>query len=245
MPETLLIADLHLDACRPEQIEAARWFFDHRGRQAEAIYILGDFFEYWIGDDDTRPEFETLFSAIADTTARQCPIYFQDGNRDFLVGDTLCRQLGIHRLAEIETIDLYGTPTALLHGDTLCTDDQEYQTLRQQLRNPIWQQQFLSLPVTERRHQAEKLRAQSLEAVQNKSETIMDVHPVAVNELLAKTGAQQIIHGHTHRRAIHKEHDTNGRSYRRIVLGDWYSQPSFLSITPHTAQFESLPFITS
>jgi UDP-2,3-diacylglucosamine hydrolase len=231
---TWFIADLHLDASRPGITQQLLDFLASVQGRADALYILGDFFEYWVGDDalgtsDTAA-FQPVVEALQRLSASGVPVYFQHGNRDFLVGEGFAKATGCTLLPEHQVIDLYGTPTLLLHGDSLCTDDVEYQQLRRLFRNPQWQQQFLSLPLEERIHQAEAMRAQSRMRMQGKAETILDVNPQAVLATMAAAGVSCLIHGHTHRPAVHDVTIAN-RPAQRIVLGDWHEdRGSFLSV---------------
>ncbi|MDD5394508.1 MAG: UDP-2,3-diacylglucosamine diphosphatase [Thiothrix sp.] len=231
---TWFIADLHLDASRPGITQQLLDFLASVQGRADALYILGDFFEYWVGDDALGTPHAAVFLPVVDAlqrlSASGVPMYFQHGNRDFLVGEGFAKATGCTLLPEQQVIDLYGTPTLLLHGDSLCTDDVEYQQLRKLFRNPQWQQQFLSLPLGERIQQAEAMRVQSRMRMQGKAETILDVNPQAVVETMAAAGVSRLIHGHTHRPAVHDVTIAN-RPAQRIVLGDWHEdRGSFLSV---------------
>ncbi len=239
VPETLFISDLHLDAKRPQIIDLLRAFLDERARYADALYILGDLFEYWIGDDDERPEFRPVFAALKTLGDTGVPVYFMSGNRDFLVGQRFTELSSCKILSEPARIILYDTPTLLLHGDILCTDDELYQALRRHLHDSSWQAHFLSLPVADRRKQALVLRSESQASVRQKPLEIMDVNRQAVNMLFTQTGTLRMIHGHTHRPGIHR-YPLNDRAVERIVLGDWYAQGSVLSINPQGFQLEEI-----
>jgi UDP-2,3-diacylglucosamine hydrolase len=230
--QTLFISDLHLDASRPQIVALFLRFLAEQAPQAEALYILGDLFEYWIGDDmldDPRfgPALAPIAQGLRTVSDAGVPVAFMHGNRDFLIGEAFAERCGLRLLPEAQVIDLHGAPTLLLHGDTLCTDDVDYQALRGRLRDPAWQAQFLALPLEERVAQAQALRARSREAMQSKREEIMDVNPGAVQEAFAAHGVARMIHGHTHRPAVH-EVDLPGGRGERIVLGDWYEQGSVL-----------------
>lgn len=227
MGETLFISDLHLDRERPEIIELFIQFLNKEAAQAEALYILGDLFEYWIGDDQPVPGLEDCLAALQSLTEKNIPVYFIHGNRDFLIGKQFAEKTGITLLPESVVIDLYGTPTLIMHGDTLCTDDVDYQKMRLMLRDPKWQQQFLSLPSETRIQEALNLREKSQEAIEAKAEMIMDVNQTTVINAMQKNNVLQLIHGHTHRPAIH-DLQINGEKAKRIVLGDWYEQSSVL-----------------
>ena len=229
---TLFISDLHLDPARPGITELFANFLDNEARQAEALYILGDLFEAWVGDDDTSPAGAVVADKLRALTATGVPAYFIRGNRDFLLGADYAARCGMTLLDDPTVINLYGTPTLLLHGDLLCTDDTAYQQFRSQTRDPQWQAQFLAQPLAARLAFAEQARAASQarygELVESgRSETITDVTPATVQDWLQRYGVTRMIHGHTHRPAIHDEGD--GR--QRIVLGDWYEQGSVLRVT--------------
>lgn len=244
MAQTLFISDLHLDASRPEILAIFRRFLTEEAPGADALYILGDLFEYWIGDDMLRhPVTSSALAPVAEAlravSAAGVPIYFIHGNRDFLVGNEFAERCGMELLPESAVIDLYGTPTLIMHGDTLCTDDTEYQRLRTMLRDPQWQQNFLALPIDERINQARKLREQSMEATRDKVEEIMDVNPDAVETAFREHGVYQLIHGHTHRPAVH-DLTMGGEPAQRIVLGDWYEQGSVLRCDAGGCRLDSL-----
>lgn len=238
MSKTLFISDLHLDRERPEIIRLFADFLQTEAPQADALYILGDLFEYWIGDDQSVAGLEKIIACLR-ALKSQAPVFFQHGNRDFLIGDAFAKQTGITLLAESELIDLYGQPTLIMHGDTLCTDDLEYQKLRSMLRSDAWQSQFLSLPLEQRVRQAMALRAQSMSETGAKSEAIMDVNQLSVETALREFQTTLLIHGHTHRPAEH-EFNLDGKTAKRIVLGDWYEQGSVLTATPDTIDLESI-----
>jgi UDP-2,3-diacylglucosamine hydrolase len=217
---TLFISDLHLQPSQPELLRASLRWLDTVPRGADALYILGDLFEAWIGDDDDSPwldEFATTLNQLANNGT---PIYFQHGNRDFLLGDAFAKRCGMELLPELVVIDLYGRAVLLLHGDTLCTEDREYLTFRAQVRNPQWQQMILSQPLDQRRALAAMLRNESKMAGSMKSSQIMDVTPAEVIHTMENAGVDLLIHGHTHRPARHSL-IVRGKSAERIVLGDW------------------------
>lgn len=229
MPHTLFISDLHLGPGLPEATATLLRFLRETAPGADALYVLGDLFEYWIGDDALTQPFEhevaAAFRALADSGV---PVYFMHGNRDFLIGRRFARESGMAILHDPTLIDLYGTPTLLMHGDTLCTDDVEYQKFRARTRNPAMQWLFLALPLALRKRIALKLRGRSRRAKQAKDMAIMDVTPVTVEAALRDHGYPRLIHGHTHRPARH-EHTVDGRTCERQVLADWYEQGSYLS----------------
>lgn len=236
------IADLHLDATRPGAIRLLLDLLEQIEGRADALYILGDLFEYWVGDDAlATPDaavFQLVVSGLRQVRDSGVKLYFQHGNRDFLVGEQFAEATGCTLLPEQQVIDLYGTPTLLLHGDTLCTDDVEYQQVRKLFRNPQWQQQFLALPLAERIRQAEAMRAQSRMSMQGKTEAILDVNQQAVEATLRAAGVTCMIHGHTHRPAVHDFLLDDLRS-QRIVLGDWHeAKGSFLRVDADTMTLE-------
>jgi len=238
MSQTLFVSDLHLDQKRPHIIAAFCRFLQECS-SADALYILGDLFEYWIGDDDPAIGLEPAISAIRELSNTGVPVYFIHGNRDFLIGKRFAKQTQCKILAEETVLDLYGTPTLIMHGDTLCTDDIAYQKYRAKARNPWIQKPLLMLSVQRRLKIAEGLRNKSKSATQEKPEDIMDVNQLAVEQVMQKHNVNHLIHGHTHRPAEH-EFNLGGNSYRRIVLGDWYDQGSVLRCTPETMKLETI-----
>jgi UDP-2,3-diacylglucosamine hydrolase len=227
---TLFISDLHLDTARPESTELFGRFLDEQASNADALYILGDLFEAWVGDDDPSPAGAVVAEKLLGLRAAGVPVYFMRGNRDFLLGGAYARRAGMTILPDPAVVMLHGKPTLLMHGDTLCSDDIAYQQFRTQTRDPRWQQQFLSQPLAARLAFAEQARAQSqvhqsaLKAL-GSMEAITDVNTVSVESTLARFGIDRMIHGHTHRPAVHAHE--NGE---RIVLGDWYEQGSVLRV---------------
>lgn len=198
---------------------------------ARAIYILGDLFEAWVGDDALASPFEARIGAALAKAARETRVSFLHGNRDFLVGERFARDLGVTLLPDPTVIDLYGTPTLLLHGDTLCTGDREYQAFRKTVRDPAWMAATLARPLVERRALATSLREASDTAKEGKTLEIMDVAESAVVQAFRDSGCTQMIHGHTHRPGRHV-HAVDGRNCVRWVLGDWYESASCLEATP-------------
>ena len=221
---------------RPHII-AAFCRFLHKCSSADALYILGDLFEYWIGDDDPAIGLEPAINAIRELSNTGVPVYFVHGNRDFLIGKRFAKQTQCKILAEETVLDLYGTPTLIMHGDTLCTDDIAYQKYRAKARSPWIQKPLLMLSVQRRLKIAEGLRNKSKTAIQEKSEVIMDVNQLTVEQVMQKHNVNHLIHGHTHRPAEH-EFNLDGNLYRRIVLGDWYKHGSVLRCTPSTMKLE-------
>ncbi len=217
---TLFISDLHLQPAQPELLRTCLSWLKSTARAAEALYILGDLFEAWIGDDDDAEWIVELSSALRQLSDSGTQLYFIHGNRDFLLGAEFAQRCGITLLPELITIDLYGRPTLLLHGDTLCTQDTAYLTFREQVRNPIWQQMFLSQPADARRMFASAARSESKTANANKAEYIMDVTPSEVIAAMTAANVDLMIHGHTHRPARHQL-IIGEQPAERIVLGDW------------------------
>ncbi|UBB24146.1 UDP-2,3-diacylglucosamine diphosphatase [Pseudoxanthomonas japonensis] len=245
---TLFISDLHLDAERPAITELFGAFMHREGRQAEAVYILGDLFEAWVGDDDPSETGAYVADRIREVVDLGVPVYFIRGNRDFLVGDAFARRAGMRILPDPAVVPLYGRPTLLMHGDLLCTDDVPYQQFRAQTRDPAWQRQFLGQPLAARLAFAAQARAASQARQQGmiqddraQFETVTDVTPATVEATLRRFGVDTLIHGHTHRPAIH-DLGIDGRACRRIVLGDWYEQGSVLRVDANDWILESLPF---
>lgn len=238
MPRTLFISDLHLDGERQQITDLFLQFLQGEARQADALYILGDLFESWIGDDDDAPLAQQVQDALAALTGSGVKAYFMAGNRDFLVGAPFAARTGVGLLVDPTVIDLGGVPTLLMHGDTLCTDDVAYQAFRAQVRNPAWQQAFLAQPLAQRRAFAAQAREQSRLHTGSTMAQIMDVTDTAVHEALRASGAQRLIHGHTHRPGRHRV-DLGGRPAERIVLGDWYDQGSVLCIDGADARLET------
>jgi UDP-2,3-diacylglucosamine hydrolase len=239
MPGTLFISDLHLDPERPAITALFLEFLETRVPGADALYILGDLFEAWIGDDDASPMNRAVIGGLQACAAGGTPVFVMHGNRDFLMGQQFAAQAGCTLLDDPACIDLYGTPTLLMHGDQLCTDDTEYMAFRERVRNEQWQVELLSKSLEERRQIAAGMRQQSREQTGGKPEAIMDVHQQAVLDVMAGHRVQRLIHGHTHRPAIH-ELTVAGQPAQRIVLGDWYEQGSVLECRPAGCELQSL-----
>ena len=241
MKATLFVADLHLDAAaRPQTLALFEDFIAVRARRAQALYILGDLFEAWIGDDDDGETGERVAAALGSLQRSGVPAHFLHGNRDFLLGPDYAARAGLTLLPETAVIDLYGTPTLLTHGDALCTDDVDYQRFRAQIREPGNQARLLALPLAQRRAFAAQLRADSRSAQADKPAEITDVNPDAVRTLMDAHGVTQLIHGHTHRPALHELVLADGDSGWRVVLGDWYTQGSVLTVSRNGMQLEGL-----
>lgn len=240
MRTTLFISDLHLDPRRPAVTALFLDFLSGPGHDCAALYILGDLFEAWIGDDEDDPHALEVLAGLRTATARGLPVFVMHGNRDFLLGDGFVRQTGCRLLAEPALIDLGGERVLLLHGDTLCTDDHEYQQFRALVRDPAWQAQFLARPLAERRAMAAQMRETSRQRTGGKPAEIMDVNPETVVAAMRAHGVRTLIHGHTHRPAIHT-FELDGQPARRIVLGDWYEQGSALCCAGNACELQSLP----
>lgn len=245
MAYTLFIADLHLAADRPDITQAFLHFLAAETQQADALYILGDLFEVWIGDDNPEPLLAEVAAALK-ALSKQLPVFFIHGNRDFLLKARYAKQAGITLLPLQQVIDLYGTPTLIMHGDSLCTLDLAYQKFRRWWDQPWWQTLMLSLPLSIRQRIARKAREKSAKAkaqyLRQDAATIMDVTPEEVPKVMAQFGVQKLIHGHTHRPAVHQL-QVNGQAAERYVLGDWYTQSSYLKVSPEHWQlvFDPLP----
>ena len=239
MPCTLFISDLHLDPQRPEIIRLFLEFLGNRARLAERLYILGDLFEAWVGDDDDSKMASAVCAGLQDCAQSGTSVYVMHGNRDFLLGEDFAAACGCTLLTDPSAIDLYGQITLLMHGDLLCTDDHEYQAFRGMVREPHWQETFLARPIAERREIALQLRETSIERTRGKPEAIMDVNQQTVIDTMERHAVQRLIHGHTHRPAVHVL-TVNGKPAQRLVLGDWYEQGSVLECTPAGCQLQAL-----
>jgi UDP-2,3-diacylglucosamine hydrolase len=224
----LFISDLHLDEARPQIITLFEELLRADARGAQALYILGDLFESWIGDDDDSELADRVARALAELTGGGTAIFFMHGNRDFLLGDAYARRAGLTLLADPTVIDIDGERTLLMHGDTLCSDDAEYQKFRGIVRDPQWQRAFLAKPLDERRAFAAQARGESRRHTASAKPEIMDVNAAAVAAAMREHGVRRLIHGHTHRPATHR-FGLDGRGAERIVLGDWYEQSSVLT----------------
>ncbi|QEY13249.1 UDP-2,3-diacylglucosamine diphosphatase [Cellvibrio sp. KY-YJ-3] len=218
---TLFISDLHLHESRPQITRAFFHFLHTQAINAESLYILGDFFDAWIGDDDDAELPQQVANELLALTRNGVTIYFMHGNRDFLLGDSYAKKSGMIIIPEGTVIDLYGTATLLVHGDALCTDDKDYQAFRAMVRSAQWQQQVLAQPLAARRALAAQLRDKSQSMNSLKAADIMDVTPAEVVKQMEEAKVQVMIHGHTHRPARHKLL-ANNRPAERIVLGDWH-----------------------
>jgi UDP-2,3-diacylglucosamine hydrolase len=212
---TLFISDLHLHPARPATLRAFAQFLQNH-THCERLFILGDLFDVWVGDDDDSDLAQSVAQLLRRFTEAGPELFLMQGNRDFLLGDTYCHSAGGQLVPDPVVIELQGTPTLLMHGDSLCTDDAEYQAFRKVVRDPKWRTQTLSHSLSERRDLAKNLRSMSKESNSLKAMDIMDVSESAVVEAMHRHGVEQMIHGHTHRPA---RHQVSTRT--RWVLGDW------------------------
>ncbi len=238
MAKTIFIADLHLDKSYPHAVSAFLRFLQRlESESVDALYILGDLFEYWLGDDCVDETSAEIARAIKQFS-QFSPVYFIHGNRDFLLGEAFARECGMKILGECEEIELYGVKTLILHGDTLCTGDTEYMAFRKKVRSLRWQTRILKLPAWLRRLKAWQYRRRSKKANQQKSDEIMDVNQQSVVAIMRQHDAKQMIHGHTHRPNIHRFY-IDGVRVSRMVVGDWYEQGSILTLTAKGAELRS------
>ena len=216
----LFISDLHLALDKPGITRRFLEFLDTRAVEAEALYILGDLFDAWIGDDDPTPPYGKIKRRIKQLTAAGTQVFLQPGNRDFLLGERFCRETGVVLLGDYHVIDLYGVPTLLTHGDLLCTDDLPYQAFRAKAHTPEWMRSVLSKPLLLRLLAARWYRLRSFLHKRKKNQAIMDVNLHTVTQVMRKHGCLRMIHGHTHRPNVH-DFQIDGHSARRFVLADW------------------------
>ena len=233
---TLFVSDLHLHAARPAISSLFVHFLREEAAHAESLYILGDLFEAWLGDDADDLLANEVRAALLQLRGRGVPVSLMRGNRDFLFGPRLAAETGARLLPDPCVVDLYGEPTLLMHGDLLCSDDRAYLSFRAQVRDPAWQQQFLSMPLAERAAFAARARAASSERQAGlvdtgQLEAITDANAQTIADTMARYGVRRMIHGHTHRPAIHSLR-VNDAPAQRIVLGDWYEQGSVLRASP-------------
>jgi UDP-2,3-diacylglucosamine hydrolase len=235
----LFISDLHLDPARPAHIDDFTEFCASRARDAESVFILGDLFEAWIGDDEDDPGLMPVLDALLALTRSGVRCRFMHGNRDFLVGETFAARTGVELLGDHECITLHDERVLLMHGDLLCTDDVRYLELRRQLRDEHWQRDFLAKPLAERRQIAAELRELSRTEMAAKSEQIMDVNDAAVRATMRRFGVRALLHGHTHRPAIHR-FELDGETAMRVVLSDWYGPGGYARWTADGPVLEAL-----
>lgn len=228
---TLFISDLHLNPQQPLVVEGFLNFLQGRAKNAQRLYILGDFFDAWIGDDDDHPLALKIQEALR-AYSTQTPTFFMRGNRDFLIGPKFAEQTGVTLLDDSALVDLGGHKALLMHGDTLCTEDREYLEFRAMVRSPQWQAQVLALPLDQRRMMAADLRKKSLSMNAIKAQDIMDVTPAEVERVMMEANVSLLIHGHTHRPAHHTL-TLNEQPAERWVLGDWHDSGWYISAEPN------------
>jgi UDP-2,3-diacylglucosamine hydrolase len=237
---TLFISDLHLEAHQPDIGEQFLAFLEGEARDAEALYILGDLFEVWLGDDDPNPYYQQMKTGLRKLADTGVPIYFMHGNRDFTIGEQFCEETGVSLLTDPTVVNLYGRDVLLCHGDSLCTDDVQYQQIRTMTRDPAWQAMMLSKSIEERIAFAVQAREESIARGDSISDEIMDVNADAVMAALREHNVDIMLHGHTHRPAVH-DIDMEDQRATRIVLGDWYEQGSVVRWNKDGPTLESMP----
>jgi UDP-2,3-diacylglucosamine hydrolase len=238
--KTLFVSDLHLDAASPEIARQFHAFLGDEARSAEALYILGDLFEAWLGDDDPDPAARATVGALRALTDSGVPLFLMHGNRDFLIGERFCRETGATLLPDGTVIELHGERAVLMHGDALCTDDASYQRLRRIVRNPLVRGLFRLMTLNQRRALAARLRAGSRAHVGMTAPELMDVNAETVAQAFREAGVRTMIHGHTHRPAVHPL-EIDGAPAQRIVLGDWYTRGSVLEVSAGGFELRVLP----
>lgn len=236
----LFISDTHLSEDEPALTDSFFRFLTERAKGSEALYILGDLFDAWIGDDEATELSQSVIRKLRDLADSGTRLYLMHGNRDFLIGQDFARAAGCELLPDPTVINLYGQPALLTHGDSFCTRDQEYMAFRRQVRSPRWQAEVLSRPLEERRELARQLRSQSSSMNSNKAQDIMDVTPEEVTKAMRREATPLVIHGHTHRPARHAV-QLGDQQAERIVLGDWHQRGWCLRAEPGNLQLESWP----
>jgi UDP-2,3-diacylglucosamine hydrolase len=236
---TLFISDLHLDTSRPGITRLFLEFLENEASKADALYILGDLFEAWIGDDASDAVGDAVADALARLHERGVPCFYIHGNRDFLLGDVYARRARMMLLPDPTVVEIDGQDVLLMHGDTLCTDDVPYQAFRKQTHAAAWQREFLSRSITGRRAFAEQARTESKRYMKSIADAITDVNVEAVSMTLRLHATRRLIHGHTHRPARHA-YTLDGSLTERIVLGDWYEQGSVLKIASNRVELTAL-----
>jgi UDP-2,3-diacylglucosamine hydrolase len=237
---TLFISDLHIDASRPAITEQLLSFLATEAKDAEALYILGDLFESWVGDDAADAAQSAAIAGLHTFTSQGVPCFVMHGNRDFLLASQFCMMSGAELVPDPLIVTLYGEPALVMHGDALCTDDRAYQRLRATVRDADWQRQFLALSIASRRALAGAARVGSQAHTAAMEYAITDVNAASVAMALRRAGTATLLHGHTHRPAIHAL-QVDGRPCTRIVLGDWYTQGSLLRWDHNGPELLSLP----
>ena len=236
----MFISDLHLEASRPEIGEQFLSFLGGEARGARALYILGDLFDAWLGDDDPNPYYGEIKSALRELVDASVPVSFMHGNRDFMIGENFANETGVSILNDPVVVDLYGEDVLLCHGDALCTDDVHYLKVRAMTRDPKWQAMMSAKSIEERIAFAIQARQESIARGESMSDEIVDVNHDAVVAILREHGVDTMLHGHTHRPAIH-EVDLGDRMATRIVLGDWYEQGSVVRWDENGPRLETMP----
>lgn len=234
---TLFIADLHLSPLRPDITQCFLRFMAEEAPNADKLYVLGDLFEFWIGDDDDSPFNSQIKQAFQQLTQQGVECFFIQGNRDFLLGQRFCKETGITLLPDVHVIDLYGVKTVILHGDTLCTRDEKYQEFRKTVHQPWLQTLFHWIPLFIRKKIVANIQAKIKRQKHTKQMDIMDVTPEEVVKVLEINHVTNMIHGHTHRPNTHTHHTSLGNA-TRTVLGDWYTQGSVLVCTPEKCELQ-------
>ena len=224
---TLFISDLHLEAARPDIAEQFQKFLETEALSADALYILGDLFESWVGDDDPNAHYAEIKRSLRTLVDHKVPVYFMHGNRDFMIGQDFANEIGLTMLPDPFLADIHGTQVLLSHGDAMCTDDVQYQAIRQLTRDPEWQNMMLQKSLAERQAFAAQARAASLAHGKTIDARISDVNDDSVAEMFREHSVSTMLHGHTHRPAVHNI-EVDGTACTRIVLGDWYEQGSVL-----------------
>jgi UDP-2,3-diacylglucosamine hydrolase len=238
----LLISDLHLEEGRPDITRAFLDLLGGRAREAQSLYILGDFFEAWIGDDAMSPFQRSICEALRALSDSGTQVFLMHGNRDFMIGNAFCKAAGCTLLADPSVVQFNGEPVLLMHGDSLCTRDEAYQKMRRYLRNPLTLWVLRHLPLSTRHTLARKLRNESKAQTRMKANDIVDVTPEEIPRIMREFGVKTLIHGHTHRPAIHKL-QIGEDTAQRIVLGDWDRQGWALQIDEQGFQLSAFDFV--
>lgn len=236
----LFISDLHLDAESPEIGSQFLTFLTTEARSADSLYILGDLFESWVGDDDPNPHYAEVKNAIRELVDSGVPVFFMHGNRDFMIGDDFATETGVNILPDPFVLEINAEPVLLSHGDACCTDDVEYQAVRKMTRDPQWQAMMLQKSLEERLAFAAQARAASMVHGGSINEEISDVNATAIEKAMIDANVRTMLHGHTHRPAVH-DVTVAGEAGTRIVLGDWYEQGSVLRWDESGPKLSSIP----
>lgn len=237
---TLFISDLHLEADRPDIGQQFLQFMQTEANEADDLYILGDLFEAWVGDDDPNTHYFSIKRALRKLVDGGIPVYFMHGNRDFMIGKDFANETGVKILKDPYKVTMYGRSTLLSHGDILCIDDVQYQRVRKMVRDPDWQASMRAKPLKERLRIAQEARRQSMEQTINKSLEIMDVNEDEVKRVIREYNVDVLLHGHTHRPDVHTV-DLGNRTAKRIVLGDWYDQGTVVRWDSRGPKLEAMP----